>query len=111
NAGRRAGPPAADLGRARSLVARGRAAHARSPGNDPAARRPSGRLRSRRSQRPRPPRPLLRRAAAPAGPLREARPGMSVLLGLLLLQAVPGAAWDEKSPAEAGLDRTTLDAL
>jgi CubicO group peptidase (beta-lactamase class C family) len=36
---------------------------------------------------------------------------MSVLLGLLLLQAVPGAAWDEKTPADAGLVRGKLDAL
>lgn len=36
---------------------------------------------------------------------------MSVLLGLLLLQVVPGAAWDEKRPDGAGLDRGKLDAL
>ncbi|MBV8878792.1 MAG: beta-lactamase family protein [Planctomycetaceae bacterium] len=36
---------------------------------------------------------------------------MSVLLWVLLAQGVPGAAWEEKAPADVGLARDKLDAL
>ncbi|HLY09432.1 MAG TPA: hypothetical protein VKW04_09040 [Planctomycetota bacterium] len=36
---------------------------------------------------------------------------MSLVLAVLLSQAVPGAVWDEKSPAAAGLSREKLEAL